>query len=143
MYTEFLIPFFFAFAIVYGALEVSGVIKNNRANLIIALVMGFFAVSNPMVTGFINAILPYAVILFIAVFFIGFVTSFFRGKEGKGGDYTLLAIIAGLALIFLSSGNSPLEGLSLSGSGLVPWIVLALIVLIFVAAYYRAPQAGQ
>lgn len=140
VYSELLIPFFFTFAIVYGALEVSGSFKNNRVNLLISLVIGFFTISNPMAMGFINSILPYAVILFVAVFFLSFVTSFLKGRKGGGArkpDYTLIMIIAGLVLIFISSDSGILGSLSISADAFVPWVVIALIALILLATYYK------
>ncbi len=130
-YISVLIPFFFVFAIVYGALEFSGVFKNKRVNLIIACVMGFFAISNPAITGFITGMLPYAVIFFVVFFFLGFLFSVFRRKGQGKPDYTLLMIIAALCLIFFSGENEIL----LPAEELIPWIVLGTILLIFLAVY--------
>ena len=136
VYAEFLIPFFFTLAIVYGALEVSDVCKNKRVILLISIVLGFFSISNPMVVNFINSIIPYAVILFVAFFFLGFLLSFFKKKDKKP-DYSLLIIIAGLALIFLSTDNGILDQLSIPADSIVPWVVLVIILLIFLAAYFK------
>ncbi len=138
-FTEFLIPFFFMFAVAYGALEVSDVLKNRKVNLLIGVVFGLFASSNPGTTNFINEILPYAVILLVIFFFLGFLLSFIRGKgeKGKGPDYTLIIIVAGLAMIFLSSDNSLLSGLPISLESWSPWIMLVFILVVFIGAYYK------
>ncbi len=136
---DILVPFFFIFAVAYGGLEASAVIKNKKANLLIALMLGLVAMSNPMTVGFINQILPYGVIAFAVVFFIGFVLSFLRGKGGSGGgspDYVLIIIIAALVLLFFASDN-PVLG-SFSGFEFAQWGVLAMIALVFLAAYKKA-----
>ncbi len=70
---EYAIPFFFLLAVVYGALGISGVFKNRAVNLIIALVIALFGMTyQPFIT-WLYTIMPYAIALFIAVFFIGFV----------------------------------------------------------------------
>jgi hypothetical protein len=140
-FTEFLIPFFFMFAVAYGGLEVSDVLKNRKINLVLGVVFGLFAASNPGTVDFINEVLPYAVILLVIFFFLGFLLSFVRGKGEKGKkdpDYTLIIIIAGLAMIFLSSDNSLLSGLPISLENWSPWIMLVFILVVFMGAYYKS-----
>ena len=131
-----LLPFFFILAIVYGALEVSKVFENKGAKAIIALVMAFFAMLSPGVTEFILFIIPYATMFFIAFFFLGFVLSFFKseGKDGSGGkDYTLIIIVLGLFLLFITSDYQDI--VDIQDDNFVAMIVLLVIALIFLAAY--------
>jgi len=129
------IPFLFVLAIVYGALDVSNVFKNKGAKGIIAIVIAFFAISSQELVDFINSILPFAVILFIIVFFIAFVMALFKEKEGKKGvDYTMLTIIAALVLIFLANELS-VSFIDLENSNLITIIGFVFILLIFFAAY--------
>ena len=105
---EQLLPFFFLLAIVYGSLEISKVFKNKAVNAIIAIVLGLFAVITPGVSAFILTIMPYAAVVFVIVFFIGFLKSFFVGKDEEK-DYTIPVIIAGLILIFIASQGENLS----------------------------------
>jgi len=131
----FAIPFFFMLAIVYGALEVSGLFKNKAVNMIIALVVAFFAAMTAQVAEIIFAILPYAIILFIVVFFLGFLRSLFSKKTGS--DYTLLLMIAILVLIFFSSQDLLSDlGLDILFTDTVISIIgFIIIIIIFYAAY--------
>lgn len=139
------IPFFLVLAIVYGALDVSGVFRNRAANMIIAMVIAFFAMTSEPAVAFIMQVLPYAAILFVIIFFIGFVISFFKGKGGRGGregaDLTILVVIAMLIIIFLvNQGYDVLEDLFPSGFPITSEnfaliIGIVLIIAIIYAAY--------
>jgi hypothetical protein len=136
-----MLPFFFVLAIVYGSLEVSGVFRNRGVKGIVAVVVAFFSISSPAVVGFVNFLLPYAAMFFIAFFFLGLLFSFFRGKgEGKkdGGNFALLAVILALALIFLSNQEN-LRIISLGDRNFVGMAALLVIVLVLYSAY----QAGE
>lgn len=106
---DFMIPFFFIFAIVYGALEVSGVFRNRAVKAIIAVALGFFAVSNAEVVSFIHQVLPYAAIFFVVVFFISFIAKPFRGRGGEPGkrDPLLLLVVLSLLLIIFAQLATP------------------------------------
>src|SRR4030043_415702 len=96
-----LIPFLFMLAIVYGALDVSGVFRNKRVNALIALVFAFFSLTYEPAILFINQIMPFAIIFFVAFFFLGFVIKVAR--KGVDKDYTLLIIILGLVLLLFAT----------------------------------------
>ena len=131
-----LLPFLFILAIVYGALEISKVFENKGVKAIISVVMAFFAMLSPGVTELVLFIIPYATMFFIAFFFLGFVLSFFKseGKGGSGGkDYTLIIIVLGLFLLFISSDYQDI--VDIQDDNFVAMIVLLVIALIFLAAY--------
>ena len=132
-----LLPFFFVFSVVYGALEVSGVF-GKRANTLIAVIIGFFAISSPMLVEFLNQTLPFAVIFFIGFFFLSFIVKF-AGKP-KEKDYTLIMVIIGLILLlFATQGQDIIENYfsipQESITNIFSWIILIFIFLLFFAAY--------
>jgi len=118
-------------------LEVSGVF-GKRANTLIAVIIGFFAISSPMLVEFLNQALPFAVIFFIGFFFLSFIVKF-AGKP-KEKDYTLIMIITGLVILFFATnGQEIIENyFSLpqeSITNIFSWIILIFILLLFFAAY--------
>ncbi|MFH1978301.1 MAG: hypothetical protein ABIJ92_03170 [Candidatus Aenigmatarchaeota archaeon] len=137
-----ILPFFFMFALVYGALEASSVFSNNAVKSIIALVIAFFTISSQPALDFINQAFPYAIPFFIVAFFLSFVIKMFKGKEGEK-DYTLIAIVIGLILLLLASQGSVLTAITNIHSDLVTGIGLALIALIFFAGYQQAKGGGS
>ncbi len=138
-----LIPFFFVFAIVYGSLELTNVFKNKAVNGIISIVIAMFTLINPAVTTFIYGIMPYAIALFVVVFFIGFIRGLFSGDKKGDKDYTLPVIIVGLILIFLASQGDNISrwfpSFSFFGNdNFVVVMVLLLIAIILYATYKKA-----
>ncbi len=137
-----LLPFFLIFAIVYGALEFADIFKNRTVKFIIAAVIGIFSVGSSEGVGLIYSIMPYAAILFVVFFFLGFLVKIFRGKkEGEQkskADYTLLMACIALALIFLAAGGENF-GLSLDKDA-IALIVLAFILLLLLIAYKQPAQ---
>jgi len=135
---NFLLPFLLMLAIVYGALQMGSPIKNKGANFIIALVFALFAATYQPAVEAINMLLPYAVVLFVAVFLLGFV---WKGAKDKKVDFTLLAIVAGLVAIFLASpmgqdlfGLAPVSG-PLSADNLAAAAGLLFVLIMLVVAY--------
>jgi EamA domain-containing membrane protein RarD len=133
-----LLPFLFVLAIVYGALEFSDVFKNRTVKFIIAVVLGFFAISSAEVLAFIYNVLPYAAVFFVAFFFLGFIRKFFKKEKGEKNDYKLLMICAALVLIFLSS-QSEIIGLNIE-KDTITLIALGVIVLVFLMAYFMGEE---
>ncbi len=108
-FMDFAIPFFLVLAIAYGALEMGAPFKNKGAKMIIALILAFFTASQYEFVTFIFAVLPYAVVLFVVVFLIGFIKKSFPKVGGKGGINTgLLLVIITLIIIFLANQGTDL-----------------------------------
>jgi peptidoglycan/LPS O-acetylase OafA/YrhL len=145
-----MIPFLFVLAIVYGALEVSGIFKNKGVKAIISFALAFFAISSTTTLAFITGILPYAAIFFIAFFLLGFMLSFFKGKKGEGGkdsrDWTLIAVVILLIAVFLTNygyewieTNLPM----IDSENFVAVAGVVLILIILYAAYQRGKNNGS
>lgn len=135
------IPFFFVAAIVYGALEVSGVFKNKNVKMIIAAVFALFTMTYDPLIIFINNIMPYAAIFFIVVFFVAFIFKPMKGKKEEGRDYTLIIIVCGLIIVFLANSGYQLinqwipQISTISGTNFMVAAGIILIVFILYAAY--------
>ena len=150
---SFAVPFFLIFAIVYGALEVSGVfsrqegekkIPNKRVNAIIALVIGFFGITSEEVVALTYMFMPYVAVLFIVVFLLSFIMSPFRRKD-EPKDYSLIAIIAALVILFLASQGQQMiidlfPSLGISGENFFAVAGLLIIIVIFYASYQRSKE---
>jgi len=132
-----MLPFFFVLAIVYGALEVSGVFKNKGVKGIIALVIAFFSVSSPAVVEIINSLLPYAALFFIVFFFLGFAVSALKGKDKERKiDFGLLVAVLALVLIFLSNQQN-IGIINIQDQNFIGMLVLLVIAAIVYAAYKK------
>jgi hypothetical protein len=137
-----MIPFLFMLAIVYGALDVSGVFRNRRVNAVIALVFALFTLTYAPAVEFINQIMPLAMIFFIVFFFIGFVIKMSgKGlKQGERRDFTLLIIIMGLILLLLATKGAEfignfMPGFEEQGNNILVVAGIIFIAVIFLAAY--------
>ena len=133
-----MIPFLFMLAIVYGALDVSGVFKNRRVNALIAVVFAFFTLTYSPAIEFVNSVMPFAIIFFVVFFFIGFMIKIAR--KGVEKDYTLLVIILGLALmLFATQGSglisSFLPGFEEQANNIMVISAIVFIGVILLAAY--------
>ena len=111
----FMLPFLFVLAIVYGALELTSVLKNKAANIVIALVVAFFAISNASAVEFIIAVMPWAAILFIAAFFARVATI----QDFATNMLNFLAFGLGI--------GAPLLAFSLVSRSASRWMVNALV----------------
>ena len=142
------LPFVFVLAVVYGGLELSKVMQNKGVKGLISIVIAFFAVSTPTLAGFLKQVLPYAAVGFIIIFFLGFLFSFAKGKEGEKKDYVLLLIEAALIFVALGAFGTDLQKLLPSNSPVsaenIMWgLGIALILIILVAAYRHLGEEGK
>ena len=87
--------------------------------------------------------MPYAAMLFIVLFFIKFILSFFKMKTNKNEapDYTLLLAVLGLIVVFmLGQGTQLIQdwlpgGFPISEDNLILIIGIVVILLIFYLAF--------
>lgn len=139
--SDFLIPFLFVLAIVFGVLELSNVFKNRAVNFIVALSLSLFTVSN---SAFINLLWSYfgsISVFFIAMFFIAFVFEIFGvRKKGQpvGGDSILvngavLFVLLSIGYLYIDMVPSiPFVG---GGENLLLLFAVIFILAVFWAAY--------
>lgn len=133
------IPFFFLLAIVYGALEFSGLFKSKAVNGIISIVVAAVSISNAQAVDFINQYLPYAGILFAAFFFLGFLLKSLKLEKGAKKDWPLIMVALGLVVIIFARQGDTLRGLfdrlPVSFDNFVIIMALLIMATLFYAAY--------
>ncbi len=131
----FVAAFLFVFAVVFGALSYAKVLGDQRkVNVLIALAFAIFAVLfEPFVFG-LQAVLPFAVIGIIIVFFLLFLKKAFGGNTKDAVPIVVSLAIALLLLgIFWDQFGFSLPGISSTN---VLWlIIIIIVVLIFYIAY--------
>ena len=135
---DVLVPFIFVLAIVWGGLEVAGIFKNKGVMAIISVVVAFFAISSSQTLSFLQQFLPLAVIIFILVFILSIIIKPFKTKEGFKIDYTLLAIVGVLVLVFLSTWDFRYFGNLIPGADnadILSGIGIVIFLLIIISAY--------
>lgn len=140
---NFAVPLLFIVAVVYGALEVSGVFRNKGVKAIISVAIAFMGMTYSPLAVFINEVLPYAAIFFMVIFFLGFLFSFFR--RGAGKDYVLIVIILGIFLLLLARTESDVASLlsswtNITTQNLMALLGLGLVIVILSAAYKIGQQ---
>jgi len=134
VYMETLLPFLLVVAVVYGGMETAGMFRNKAIKAIVAVVLGFFAVTNYFLVQFINSMLPYVAIIFLLVFIVGFAKKSLSGSEK---DNTMIIII--IVLIMLLAGSI---ANSYGGYGLLQyteffWLIGVVFVMAIIFAAYR------
>jgi len=146
--TEFLIPFAFVFAVVFGALSITNVFKSKPVNVIISVAIAIFASTYSPFVYTLNQILPTLIWIFIGVFLILFIMKAFRaiGGSSQRSPFGDIATYAVILLILFSVGFVAIQDMDVN----VPFIGdmeniilimgLALIILIFVAAFNIEPH---
>jgi predicted neutral ceramidase superfamily lipid hydrolase len=138
--TQFLIPFLFVLAIVFGVLELSNIFKNRAVSAIIAIaIAGFASLYAPFVEVLWN-LLPSLTWFFIVLFLLAFTLELFGVRRRKGGPQEALQsmLISGVILIILFGvGFSVIESLPID----LPFIgggqnLLVLLGIIFIIAIF-------
>lgn len=144
----FLLPFLFVLAVVFGVLRIANVFKGNPAvEMVIALVIAFFAATYQPFASMLLAYLPSITWFFVAMFFLVFVLQILgiRGKSAGEKPEQSLIIYGILLLLLFSIGVSTLKGLPTlpligGGENLALLVGLILIVGIFWYAYGIKPE---
>lgn len=144
--TNFIIPFLFVLAVVFGVLRISKAFKGNAAvEVIISLVIAFFSATYSPFTSMLFGILPSITLFFIAMFFIVFILEIV-GVRGKGrGEPVTNIIIYGILILVLftivASHSDLIPNLGIiSQDDLVLGVGLIFVIAIFFSAYRIEPE---
>lgn len=142
---QFLIPFLFILAVVFGAINVSNVFRNRGVNFLVSLALAFFAASNSSFVQFLWSQFGSISIFFIAMFFIIFTLEAFGIRKNKESKTTESLVINGAILFVLLS-------IGLSNINLIPPIpmigggqnlFLLLVVLFIIVLFWLAMRVGR
>jgi hypothetical protein len=133
---NFLVPFLFLLAIVFGVLELASPIKNRAVNTIISLAIALFAASYGPFLALLWGYLPSITWFFIVMFFLAFVMELFglRKKGINPEDHASNMVALGAVFfILISVGWSVLQQFPVSipilGGGQNLLLLLGLIFL--------------
>ncbi len=137
------IPFFFILAVVFGALEFSGIFKSKGVKFIIAIAIAFFGISNSTFVESINLYMPYAAVFFIVLFFVGYIARFFKMEKGKQRDWVLMIIVVGLILILLISLQGNFEQYFKNFPISYENFLIMMAVILFLIALFAALKHGR
>ena len=131
----FVAAFLFVFAVVFGALSYAGVLGEQRkVNVLIALAFAIFAVLfEPFVTG-LQAVLPFAVIGIVIIFFLLFLKKAF-GEDAKDAVPIVVSLAIGLLLLGILWDKIGFSLPGLDSTNVLWLIVIIIMVLIFFVAY--------
>ncbi len=139
---QFLIPFLFILAVVFGAVSAANVFKNRGVNFLVALALAFFGASNTAFVEFLWSQFGSVSIFFIAMFFVIFVLEAFgvrRGRPGEKDGASALVINGAILFVLLSIGYLYIPKFSLpiigGGQNLMLFIFVLFIIIIFWFAY--------
>jgi hypothetical protein len=142
---QFLIPFLFILAVVFGAVNASNVFRNRGVNLLVSVALAFFAASNASFVNFLWSQFGSISIFFIAMFFIIFTLEAFGIRKGSGSKSNEPLIINGAILfILLSIGMSNIgliPSLPLIGSG--QNVFLLLVILFIIVLFWLTMKIGK
>ena len=142
---QFLIPFLFVLAIVFGSLNLVKIFKSRPVNFLISLSLAFFAASNGAFIQLLWSQFGNIAIFFIAMFFIIFTLEVFGVRKGRkeGSD----ALIINGAILFVLLSVSSLFVTSLpaipgvgGGQNLLLLVFVVLIIVIFWSVHNLGPE---
>lgn len=139
---QFLIPFLFVLAVVFGAVNASNVFRNRGVNFLVSLALAFFAASNTSFIQFLWSQFGSISIFFIAMFFIIFTLEAFGVRKGQPGKDSSDALVVNGAILFLLFsigylfiGSFPTLPVVGGGQNLLLLLFIVFMVVIFWFAY--------
>lgn len=142
---QFLIPFFFVLAVTFGALNLSKVFgpRSKSINIVIAIVIGFFAATyEPFVTTLFDY-LPMLTWFFVVVFLIVFVLEIAKRHGGNEETITQTLAVTGIALlVFLSIGVYTLRNMVQMSTTMFNNIFMIIGLVFFIVMAMTAIKQG-
>lgn len=116
---DILLPLILIFAVVFAILEKINIFKNRGVNLLIAMVVGFFTISNPYISGFFmylfsNLGLGIAIMLALIVL-LGVAL-----KPGEGAWKWIFGIVGGIIFLIVLAKSGALQ--ILLGDQFIYWL---------------------
>lgn len=143
--TEFLVPFLFSIAVIFGVLEITNIFRNRAVNLVIALTLSFFAMSNSY---FVNLLWNYfgnIAMFFIVMFLIAFVFEIFGvRKKGQPSGPDSMIINGAVLFVLLSVGfmyTDMIPTIPFIGGG--ENVLLLVAVILVLAIFWTAYRLGS
>ncbi len=142
--TEFLVPFLFVFAIIFGALQLAGVFS-RATNFAISLALTIFAITNPEFTSLLWSQFGNMTIFFIAMFFLLFFLEAFGLRRGGAKAREKLFVCGVVLFVLLSIGyifsdmipNLPVIG---RGQNVLLLFSILFVIMIFWSAFQIPPE---
>ena len=144
--TQFLIPFLFTLAVVFGAVELSKIFKGNRVvSLIISVAVALFAAGYAPFQIALWNLLPNLTWFFIVMFLIAFGMELFGVRKGReGSEHEGMITSAAVLLILLTVGWNVLQtnriALPFIGGGQNLIFLVGLIIII--SLFWTAMKTG-
>lgn len=143
---EFALPFVFIFAVVFGVMQVSGIIREKNINLIIALAMSLFASLYQPLNIILWQVMPYAAGILLILFFLKLVLNLVgvKGVGEVGNNAPIVLVILILLIIVLGTlSNTGLISLGTDSQNTL-WIIgLIVFALILIIAYQMKDKDEQ
>ena len=152
---DFVLPFLFVFAVVYGLLAKAGLFggANSRVSALIGLVVAFFAVGyyGPPMAAFFGSIFGGATIFLagILVIVLLFAMAGFHMPEALGalggrwglGIGALLVIVIGI-ILFMTATGTVISGIALDDGAIAAIFVVVIIIvaMMFVVGEKKEPK---
>jgi len=145
---QFLLPFLFILAVVFGVLRLSKVFENPGIELLIALALSFFAAQNPTFVELLFAQIGNITTFFIILFFLAFLGELFGfRKSAKAGEHENALMIQGaLLFIVLSVGfliADQLPTIPIAGGITGQMLVFIVAILFVLGIFWSAFKVGE
>jgi hypothetical protein len=139
---NFVLPFLFVFAVVYGLLAKAGMFggANTRISALLGLIVAFFAVGyyGPPMAGFFSSLFGSATIFLAAILVIvlflamaGFRTpDILTAVVGRGGSIVAILILVVVGIIlFMTATGTVITGIALEEGAIAAIFVVVVIII--------------